>query len=442
MAALRNAAAALAACWCVAAYGHSMPEDVPTAAAAAVVPLTASAAAGPRAAPQFSHHDMASANAAAAPRANMAPLATGAAFDSQHRLWVAWVEGQHVVVAHSDDQARTLSAPVVVNALPEPVYTSAENRPKIAASPDARTVYVTWSMPLDAPYSGMVRFSRSTDGGATWSVPVTVHRDRQPITHRFDALIVDPQGRIFVAWIDKRDLVAAKRNGEPYDGAAIYYAVSADGGRSFAQERKVADHTCECCRIALALDRDGRVDAMWRAVFPGQIRDHALAVLPADARAPIVPQRATYSGWHMEACPDHGPALAVTPDGVRHMAWFSVLNGRADVYYSRLDASGKPLGEPWAFGNTGNADEQASHAALIADGRSLWLAWKGFDGETMRLMLRRSDDAGAHWSAPRTLAQTAGGSDNPQLLADAGRVYLSWRTQNDGYRLLAVDGGQ
>ncbi|MEI6000515.1 exo-alpha-sialidase [Paraburkholderia bengalensis] len=396
-------------------------------------------------------HDMAGGMAgmggssgAGAAKSAKTPLATGAAFDAKHRLWVAWVEGQHVVVAHSDDKGRTLSPPVTVNALPEPIYTSAENRPKIAASPDAKTIYVTWSMPLDAPYTGMVRFSRSTDGGATWSVPATVHHDRQPITHRFDSLIVDGQGRIVVAWIDKRDLTLAKKAGKPYDGAAVYYAVSTDGGLTFQPERKVADHTCECCRIALALDSEGRVQALWRNVFEGQIRDHALAVLPLDTQEPVVPMRATFSGWHMEACPEHGPALAITPDGVRHMAWFSVVNGRADVYYSRLDANGepfgKPFGKPWPFGDTGKPDEQASHPALIARGNTLWLAWKDFGGDTMQLMLRRSDDAGAHWSAPRALAQTAGGSDNPQLLDDAGRIYLSWRTQNDGYMLMPVDG--
>ncbi|MBN3757882.1 exo-alpha-sialidase [Paraburkholderia sp. Tr-20389] len=384
-----------------------------------------------------------SGGAAKASQAVKTPLATGAAFDSKHRLWVTWVEGQHVVVAHADkaDGKRlALTPPVTVNAMPEPIYTSAENRPKIAASPDAKTIYVTWSMPLDAPYTGMVRFSRSTDGGATWSVPATVHGDRQPITHRFDSLIVDGQGRSFVTWIDKRDLTLAKKAGKRYDGAAVYYAVSTDGGQTFQPERKVADHTCECCRIALALDNEGRVEAMWRNVFEGQIRDHALAVLPADAAQPVVPIRATFSGWHMEACPEHGPALAITPDGVRHMAWFSVVDGRADVYYSRLSAEGKPMGEPWAFGDTGKPDEQASHAALVARGKTLWLAWKDFDGDTMRLMLRRSDDEGAHWSPPRTLAQTAGGSDNPQLLDDAGRIYLSWRTQNDGYMLVPVDG--
>jgi hypothetical protein len=202
----------------------------------------------------------------------------------------------------------------------------------------------------------------------------------------------------------------------------------------------MADHTCECCRIALALDSEGRVRAMWRNVFPGQIRDHALAVLSADAGENVEPLRATFSNWHVEACPEHGPALAITRDGVRHMAWFSVVDGRADVYYSRLAANGHPLGEPSAFGATGKPGEQASHAALLENGGTLWLAWKDFDGDTMRVLLRRSDDEGQHWSASRTLAQTAGGSDNPQLLADAGRVYLSWRTQDDGYMLLPADG--
>lgn len=375
--------------------------------------------------------------------AQKTPLATGAAFDPKHRLWVAWVEGQHVMVAHSDDAGRTLSAPVTANALPEPIYTSAENRPKVAASPDGRAIYLTWSMPLDAPYTGMVRFSRSLDGGATWSVPVTVHRDRQAITHRFDMMTVDTQGRIFVAWIDKRDLVAAKQAGKPYDGAAVYYTVSADGGATFEPERKVADHTCECCRIGMTVDPQGRVQAVWRNVFPGQIRDHALAVLPASSGVPVEPVRATFSNWHVEACPEHGPAIAVTPDGIRHLAWFGVVDGKADVFYSRLDERGKPVGAAWAFGDNPAAPaEQASHAALLAQRNTLWLAWKAFDDDTVRIKLRRSDDGGAHWSAPRTLAQTSGASDNPQLLSDGGRVYLSWRTRNDGYRLIDVEAGQ
>ncbi|WP_431207329.1 hypothetical protein [Burkholderia cepacia] len=78
----------------------------------------------------------------AAPVQQKQQLATGAAFDTHHRLWVAWVEGAHVVVAHSDDSGRTLSAPVTVNAMPEPICTSAEDRPKIATSPDVQLAMV------------------------------------------------------------------------------------------------------------------------------------------------------------------------------------------------------------------------------------------------------------------------------------------------------------
>lgn len=74
--------------------------------------------------------------------AQQQPLATGAAFDAHHRLWGAWVEGAHVVVAQSDDAGRTLSAPATVNAMPESIYTSAENRPKIATSPDMQLAMV------------------------------------------------------------------------------------------------------------------------------------------------------------------------------------------------------------------------------------------------------------------------------------------------------------
>ncbi|MPV58553.1 hypothetical protein CFB46_08835 [Burkholderia sp. HI2761] len=80
--------------------------------------------------------------------------APGAAFDARHRSWGAWGGGAHVVVAQSDDARSTLSAPVAVNALPEPIYTSAETRPKRATSPDGRAGYVSWSTPLDAGWRG------------------------------------------------------------------------------------------------------------------------------------------------------------------------------------------------------------------------------------------------------------------------------------------------
>jgi hypothetical protein len=364
---------------------------------------------------------------------NRAQLATTATFDPRGRLWIVWAEGQHVMVSHSDDFARTLSNPVPINPMPEPIYSDGENRPKVIASSDG-ALYVTYSMPLDKPYTGMVRFSRSADGGESWTVPVTIHRDRQAITHRFDSISVDAQGRVFVTWIDKRDLVLAKQAGRTYNGAAVYYAISTDHGASFQVERKLADHSCECCRIAVATDQGGKTFAMWRNVFDGQIRDHALAQIPVDDAAPH-PIRATFSNWKIEACPEHGPSLVITEDGIRHLAWFANMGGKPNIYYSRLSPSGEPKGEPWAFGSG-----QSSHPFIFAHKTTLWLAWKHFDGVSMRIAVRHSENGGVNWSEPEIVAQTSGASDHPQLLSYGDSVFLSWRTQNDGYQFISLAG--
>jgi hypothetical protein len=94
-----------------------------------------------------------------------------------------------------------------------------------------------------------------------------VHHDREEITHRFDAMAVDGHGRIVIAWIDKRDLIAAEASDKRYLGGAVYYSWSNDGGASFVPERKLVDEICECCRIALSLTPQGDVVVRTKQVW-------------------------------------------------------------------------------------------------------------------------------------------------------------------------------
>lgn len=354
------------------------------------------------------------------------PLGASAAFDSHGRLWLVDAADGHVRLRHSDDHGQTLSTPVDVNTLAEPIYAEGENRPKLAFGPQDQ-LYVSWSQPRAKPWTGFVRFARSLDQGAHFSTPITVHHDRAEITHRFDALAVDGKGRIVIAWIDKRDQQVALDHKKPYPGAAIYYSWSSDAGASFEPERKLLDQSCECCRIALAHTPHGDIAAFFRAIYGDNIRDHAYAVLRTDGQPSHV-ERASFSDWQIAGCPHHGPGLAIGSDGVRHAVWYEGSHGPT-IWYGQLDP-GHPPRHALKIAGAG-----AAHADVIVQQRNVWLAWNQVSAQGYQLMLRHSADNGRHFDTARAIAQSKVAVAAPQLLEDHGRVYVAWNTAN-GFRML------
>jgi hypothetical protein len=358
------------------------------------------------------------------------PLGFGAAIDAKGRLWVVDAVDQHIRVRHSDDMGRTLLDPVIVNPVAESIYAEGENRPKLVFGNQGE-IYVSWSQPRKAPYTGFVRFSRSLDGGRHFDAPQTVHTDRAEITHRFDSLAVDGKGRVIVAWIDKRDLEKATAAGKPYLGAAAYYTWSDDRGASFRPERKIVDQSCECCRIALARDPAGNIDAFFRAIYGDNIRDHAFAALPTDGSSPA-PQRASFEQWHIEGCPHHGPSLSIAADGTRHAVWFSAAGGKATIWYGQLDP-GKPPKHLLTVASAG-----AAHADVIAAGDHVWIVWNQMDAAGLKLMLRESTDGGATFADAREIANTKASAGWPELLLWQDRAFVAWNTA-DGFRLVPTE---
>ena len=354
----------------------------------------------------------------AAAAMDRAALGTSAAADPSGHLWVAYAQpagksGQ-VVLQRSDDGGATWQQPVRVNSAVEPVAAEGENRPKLAFG-TAGEIYVTWTSPTSEQFTGDIRFARSLDGGKTWSAPTVVHRDRQLITHRFESLLVDPKGRLWVAWVDKRDLKVAEEAGREYRGAAIYYSHSDDRGATWSTDTKLADSSCECCRIALASDSQGRVAALWRHVFEPNERDHAFAFLGAPK---TTVERATVDRWRVDACPHHGPSLAFGPDGTRHAVWFDQVDGQGRAFYGQLAPSGPTHVRTLPAG--------ASHADVAVTGRTVAVAWKRFDGSVTKIESLISNDAGRSF-APGPSLQTAGDSDQPRLVTAKQRILVVWR---------------
>lgn len=363
-------------------------------------------------------------------RCALAPTAT---FDHRGRLWLVWVQGGHVYVNHSDDRGRLFSAPVRINARPERIGARGELRPKIAVAANGH-IYISYTQLLKKRFSGHVRFSRSVNGGRSFSTPITINSDRQLTSHRFDVLGVNAQGHVYIAWLDKRDMLAAKKRRRPYRGAALYFALSTDGGQSFHANKKIRDHSCQCCRLALAFDTDDLPVMVWRHIFDRNTRDHALVKFKTASRPGTV-RRASDDQWQVDGCPHHGPALAIGSVGRYHLTWFTQGKKRQGLFYAHSSDQGRTFSTPMPIGD---ANAQAGHPTVLALGAQVFLAWKEFTGKVVRIRLRFSPDRGRHWLPPYTIAETAGPADYPFLLTDGKRTYLSWRTKREGYRLLTI----
>ena len=354
------------------------------------------------------------------------------AFDSSGRLWAAWVDGGHVLVSSSPDTGSSWSRAVPVNPVPAAIDDNGEGRPKIGLG-EKGEVFVTYTEQLTAPHSGHVRFSRSVDGGRTFTPPRIVNDDRSVTGHRFDTLVAGPGSRVTIAWLDKSDRDRARAGGRPYAGAALRTAVSLDGGETFLPERKVADNVCECCRVGGTLDGEGRVLLFLRAIFGTRTRDHALVSLDA-AGVPGPVRRATFDGWQIDGCPHHGPSIAAAGDGTIHLAWYTGegRDGRG-LFYARTRDGGATVEPPVRLAPAG---ERASHPAVLAIGRLVYAAWAGPGDGVTRVLARRSADGGETWSGARELGRTSEAADHPFLVRGPRGAVLTWF--NDGSGLVVT----
>jgi len=356
-------------------------------------------------------------------------------FDAKGHLWLTWTQNGYVYVARSEDGGASFAASAKVAPKPLDIEKNGENRPKIAVSPDG-SLYVAFTVKGEQKYSGIVYFSRSTDGGKVFSPPVVITDEDKPVSQSFETLNVGADGRIHISWIDKRDREAAKQQQKKYAGSAIYYAYSDDGGKSFSANIKLADHSCECCRITMAIDGAGSPVIAWRHVFEGNIRDHALMKLNADG-SPGRLTRVSEDLWKLDGCPHHGPALAIGDNGVLHIVWFTDGAARKGLFYAHSEDGGNAFSAPYGFGNRSN---RAARPHVLAAGGKTFVAWKEFTGETGEIFVMESGDDGRTWSKPLRISTTADTSDHPLLVHDGRSVYLSWATLAEGWRLFKVGG--
>ncbi len=349
-------------------------------------------------------------------------------------LWLAFAAANRVFVVHSADGGKSFSAPAAVTPAAADLDWGPDARPKIAVAANGH-IHVAYAIFKDKQFNGQVLHSRSTDGGKTFTPPLPITAVQE--SQRFETLAFDPNGRLFAAWLDKRNRVPAKARGDKYPGAALAFAWG-DGDGQFADTVLAQDNTCECCRIAVGFAGPNRPVVVFRNIFPGGIRDHAMITFQ-DGQSPGPISRVSIDDWKTDACPHHGPTLAVAPDGATHVAWYTNGSARKGLFYARSTDQGATFSQPMPIGR---ADRNPTRPALLATHERLHLVWKEFDGRQTSIVAMASRDAGQTWSTPQAIATTSANSDHPLLFERDHRAALSWMTEDNGYRVIPLEGGQ
>ena len=351
-------------------------------------------------------------------------------FAPDGKLLLAWTANGVVSVAQSTDLGKSFSLPVKIAEHGKSLDTGSDARPQIVANKQGN-VFLAYAFFKDANWNAQINTARSTDGGISFTPPVSLVNDAS--SQRFPVVLIKSDDSIFISWIDKRLVAAAKQGGEKRLGGSIAYSFSQDGGKTFQAERIANESTCECCRIGISSDPKNNPVLAYRAIFHGGIRDQASQVISEKGAEPI--RRVADDDWKTDACPHHGPTIAVSGAGKFHVAWYTQGSKRSGVFYANSSNQGISYSKPYRVGAEG---ANVSRPYLYASGQQVWLVWKEFDGAKSSVYLKESGDDGKTWGTPKILTSTAGYSDHPLLLSRGNEVFLSWLTRDDGYQLMSI----
>lgn len=349
-----------------------------------------------------------------------------AAFGPDGRLWRIVPEKHHVYVDYSTDLGKTFSAPVLINAENQHIKVSGENRPGIAVDRSGR-ITVIYAAESTQPVT--IYFSVSADNGRSFSTPSPLS-DKASEANSFQGrLALNPSGQAYVFWHDERNRTDWKQPGN-----AIYYTIINNLERPVFVAQKLSDTLCDCCRIAAAFDNNAQPVLLARFIYPGGIRDHGLIKTQADGKKPLE-WRVTFDQWAIEACPDHGPAIAISDDKY-HIAWFTQGSERQGLFYAYSTDRGQHFSNPFPLGNAGKLP---SHPDVMAKGKHIILTWTEFDGSKTQLLVMQSNDGGQTWLPAKSIAESTAEADFPFLLSNNEGVFVSWNSKNEGYRLIPVN---
>jgi hypothetical protein len=271
----------------------------------------------------------------------------------------------------------------------------------------------------DNDYACDVRLAISGDAGRTWSTPLLLNRDGRKSEHGFVTLAPLPSGGVGATWLDGRNMVEGKEEG---DMTLRYATVDASG--TIRSEVQLDERTCECCTTAMTM-AGGRAVIAYRDRSPGEVRD--IVVVRQTANGWSKPRLLHADGWKIAGCPVNGPQLDARGKRIA-AAWFTAAGEHGHAYVSFSDDAGATFGPPIAI-DDGKPIGRMDVAMLDADTAMVtWSEQTAAGAELRARRVLRNGTPGASFKvADSSVARAAGFARAAVVGQD---VYVAWTEQN------------
>src|SRR5712691_4339909 len=260
----------------------------------------------------------------------------------------------------------------------------------------------------DTANNSNILFSRSMDGGVTFSTPTNVSKSSG---FSFSPRIaVDTNGGVNVVWVDNTP-----------GHQTIFFSRSTDGGVTFSTPVNISNDPSDSANPQIAVDATGNISVVWEndtinlGVFYAHSTDGGVSF-----SSPL-PLTTNTSG-------SSGPQLAVDANGNICVVWEDDFSTRAHVSFSPSADKGATFATPQlnlSKDSTGN-----STAPMIAldGGGNINVVWVDNSPSYFAIFFTRSSDNGTTFSTAKGISNTSGNSTNPQLAVDAsGNVDVVWQ---------------
>ena len=271
----------------------------------------------------------------------------------------------------------------------------------------------------NSTYAYDVRVAISKDAGRTWTAPILLNRDGKKGEHGFVSLARLPKGGVAVTWLDGRNMIEGKEEGD----MTIRYA-TIDAAGAIRSDVQLDDRTCECCTTGMAI-AGGRPVIVYRDRSPVEVRD--IAVVRQTPEGWAKPKLLHADGWKITGCPVNGPQVDARGNRVA-AAWFTAANeqGRAEVAFS--DDGGATFGDPVVIDDgkpVGRVD------VVMLNAETVVVTWAEQTATGADLRARRVPRNGKPGPSVKVAESSTARAAGFARAAVVGRdVYVAWTEQN------------